>query len=120
MTDSKAILVNNIREWIAVSNKLNDLQITVKELRTQKKKLTDALTSIMENNEIDGIDINNGKLLYKKKKVKAPINKDYLLTMLDNYFKEDPEIDIQDVGNYILSNRPIKETPTLMIKQNKS
>ena len=31
---------------------------------------------------------NNGKLLYKKTKVKAPLNKDYLTKMLDDYFKD--------------------------------
>ena len=119
MTDSKEVLINNIKEWILITNKMNELQKTVKELRTKKKNLSASLISIMENNDIDGIDINNGKLVYKKNKVKAPINKDYLLTMLDNYFKKNPEIDIQDVGNYILENRPIKETPILSIKQNK-
>ena len=73
----------------------------------------------MENNEIDGIDINNGKLVYRKNKVKAPINKDYLLKMLDNYFEKYPEIDTNDVGSFILENRPIKETATLSIKQSK-
>lgn len=43
------------------------------------------------NNEIDRFDINNGKLLCKKQKLKAPINKDYLLKMLDDYFKDNPE-----------------------------
>jgi len=119
MADSKEVLINNIKEWIQITNKMNELQKTVKDLRTKKKTLSASLINIMESNEIDGIDINNGKLVYKTTKVKAPINKDYLLTMLDSYFKKNPEIDIQDVGNYILENRPIKETPSLSIKQNK-
>jgi hypothetical protein len=119
MSDPKEVLINNIKEWVATTNKITELQKALKDLRTKKKNISTSLINIMENNEIDGIDINNGKLVYKKNKVKAPINKDYLLRMLDNYFKKNPEIDIQDVGNYILENRPIKETPTLSIKQNK-
>jgi hypothetical protein len=119
MSDSKEVLINNIKEWIALTNQMTELQKAVKDLRTKKKNISTSLINIMENNEIDGIDINNGKLVYKKNKVKAPINKDYLLRMLDNYFKKNPEIDIQDIGHYILENRPIKETPTLSIKQNK-
>jgi hypothetical protein len=119
MSDSKEVLINKIKEWIAITNKMTELQKTVKDLRTKKKNISTSLINIMENNEIDGIDINNGKLVCKKNKVRAPINKNYLFTMLDNYFKKNPEIDIQDVGNYILENRPIKETPTLSIKQNK-
>tara|TARA_B100001175_G_scaffold22576_1_gene16914 strand:+ start:6901 stop:7260 length:360 start_codon:yes stop_codon:yes gene_type:complete len=119
MTESKEKLVNSIKEWIAINNKMNELQKVIKDLRTKKKQLSDSLIKIMENNEIDGIDINNGKLVYRKNKVKAPINKDYLLKMLDNYFEKYPEIDTQDVGSFILENRPIKETPILTIKQNK-
>ena len=119
MSESKELLVNSIKEWIAINNKMNELQKVMKDLRLKKKQLTDTLIKIMENNEIDGIDINNGKLVYRKNKVKAPINKDYLLKMLDNYFEKYPEIDTNDVGSFILENRPIKETATLSIKQSK-
>jgi hypothetical protein len=41
------------------------------------------------------------------------------MKMLDNYFKEYPEVDTNDVGTFILDNRPIKETSTLVIRENK-
>jgi len=119
MPESKELLVNTIKEWVLVNNKMTEMQKVVKDLRLKKKGLSDTLIKIMENNEIDGIDINNGKLVYRKNKVKAPINKDYLLKMLDNYFDKYPEIDTSDVGSFILDNRPIKETASLTIKQNK-
>ena len=119
MSESKELLVNTIKEWVAINNKMSEIQKLLKDLRGKKKQLSDSLIKIMENNEIDGIDINNGKLVYRKNKVKAPINKDYLLKMLDNYFKKYPEIDTGDVGSFILDNRPVKEMPTLTIKQNK-
>ena len=119
MTEQKELLVNTIKEWIAINNKMIELQKVIKDLRLKKKNLSDSLIKIMENNEIDGIDINNGKLIYRKNKVKAPINKDYLMKMLDNYFVKYPEIDTQDVGSFIMENRPVKENPVLVIKQNK-
>lgn len=119
MSESKELLVNTIKEWVLINNKMSEMQKVIKELRLKKKQLSNLLITIMENNEIDGIDINNGKLVYRKNKVKAPINKDYLLKMLDNYFEKYPEIDTGDVGSFILDNRPIKETATLTIKQNK-
>ena len=119
MSESKELLVNTIKEWVAINNKMSEIQKLLKDLRGKKKQLSDSLIKIMENNEIDGIDINNGKLVYRKNKVKAPINKDYLLKMLDNYFEKYPEIDTSDVSSFILDNRPIKEMPTLTIKQNK-
>ena len=119
MSESKELLVNTIKEWVAINNKMSEIQKLLKDLRGKKKQLSDSLIKIMENNEIDGIDINNGKLVYRKNKVKASINKDYLLKMLDNYFEKYPEIDTGDVGSFILDNRPIKEMPTLTIKHNK-
>lgn len=119
MSDSKELLVNTIKEWVTINNKMNEIQKILKDLRGKKKRLSDSLIKIMENNEIDGIDINNGKLVYRKNKVKAPINKDYLLKMLNNYFEKYPEIDTGDVGSFILDNRPVKEMATLTIKQNK-
>ncbi len=119
MSDSKELLVNTIKEWVTINNKMNEIQKLLKDLRGKKKRLSDSLIKIMENNEIDGIDINNGKLVYRKNRVKAPINKDYLLKMLNNYFEKYPEIDTGDVGSFILDNRPVKEMATLTIKQNK-
>jgi len=119
MSESKQILISTIKEWVLINSKINELQKQLKEFRNNKKQLSDTLIKVMENNEIDRFDINNGKLLYKKNKVKGSINKDYLMKMLDNYFKEYPEVDTNDVGNFILENRPIKETSTLVIKENK-
>ena len=73
----------------------------------------------MENNDIDGIDINNGKLIHRKNKIKAPINKDYLYKMLDGYFTNYPEVDSDHVSNFLLDNRPIKEKSVLSIKEKK-
>jgi len=117
--DSKALLISTIKEWIVINGKITELQKSIKEFRNKKKQLSDTLISVMENNEIDRFDINNGKLVYRKNKVKAPINKDYLMKMLDNYFEKYPEVDTGDVGAFILDNRPIKENPVLIIKQNK-
>lgn len=119
MAESKQILITTIKEWVSINSKINTLQKQLKELRNNKKNLSDTLIQVMENNEIDRFDINNGKLVYRKNKVKAAINKDYLMKMLDDYFEKYPEVDTNDVGNFILNNRPIKENATLVIKENK-
>ena len=119
MSDSKQILINTIKEWVLINSKMTELQKQLKELRNNKKQLSDTLISVMENNEIDRFDINNGKLVYRKNKVKAPINKDYLMKMLEDYFKDNPEVDSSHVSEFLLDNRPIKENSVLVIKQNK-
>ena len=79
MGDTKQVLIHSIKEWIAINSNMSLLQKQLKELKDKKKNISSILIKIMESNEIDRVDINNGKLLYKKTKVKAPINKDYLL-----------------------------------------
>ena len=119
MGDQKQLLINTIREWVSINSKEVALQKQLKELKTSKKQLSDTLMKVMENNEIDRFDINDGKLIYRKNKVKAPLNKDYLFKMLQDYFKDNPEIDSDHVSNFILENRPIIEKSVLVIKQNK-
>ena len=39
MTDSKELLVNTIKEWVAINNKMNEIQKLLKDLRGKKKQL---------------------------------------------------------------------------------
>ena len=119
MGDTKQVLINSIKEWIIINSQIVSIQKQLKELKDKKKNISTLLIKIMETNEIDRVDINNGKLLYKKTKVKSPLNKDYLTKMLDNYFKDNPDIDSNHICDFLLENRPIKENSVLVIKQNK-
>ena len=62
----------------------------------------------MKTNDIDCFDINDGKLIFCKNKVKVPLNKKTLLESLDKYFKNNPDIDANEVGEFILDNREIQ------------
>ena len=119
MSEQKQQLISTIKEWISIDTKINNLNKQIKELRNSKKQLSGSLINVMENNEIDRFDINDGKLIYRKNKVKAPLNKEFLFKMLEDYFKDNPEIDSNHVSNFILENRPIIEKSILVIKQNK-
>ena len=117
--NNKNVLVNSIKDWLSLNTKLSSLQKEIKEIRIKKKNLESNLINIMENNNIDEFTINNGKLIYRKTKTKNPINKDYLYKVLEDYFKKKPEIDSNDVTQFILENRSIKENSSLIIKENK-
>ena len=116
MTD-KTLLVQNIKFWIEIDDKINLLQKDLKELKIKKKELSDNLIAIMENNNIDEFTINSGKLIHKKTKVKAPINKNYLIEKLQYFFKDNLNIDSDEISSYILDNRPIKENSSFIIKK---
>jgi len=105
---TKEVLVNTIKEWIDHDNEIKNLQQQIKEHRNKKKSLTDNLLEIMKDNEIDCFDINNGKIIYCKNKVKSPLNKKTLLETLEKYFEDMPDIHPEQVSKYIFDNRKIE------------
>lgn len=114
--DTKEQLVSHIKEWIEIDNGITTLQKQIKQLREDKKHMTLSLVSVMKTNEIDCFDINDGKLIYSKSKVKKPINKKTLLTSLGNFFKNDTQL-ASDVSEYILNSR--EETVKESIRRKK-
>ena len=105
---TKEVLIDKIKEWISHDDHIKQLQQQIKQHRTEKKELTLSLLDIMKTNEIECFDINNGKLIFCKNKVKIPINKTMLLESLEKYFKNNPEINPGDVSEFILESRETK------------
>ena len=58
----------------------------------------------MKNNTIDCFDINGGALVYKKKKTRKTISGKYLLSQLEDYYKDQPEL-AKEITNKVLENR---------------
>jgi seryl-tRNA synthetase len=104
---TKEELVENVKKWVSYDSEMKNLQKAMKELREKKKNLTKNLIDVMKNHEIDCFDINDGKLLYTKNKIKTPLNKNNLMIALEKYF-ENQKINVEDVTNFILDNREIK------------
>ena len=105
--NTKEELVENIKKWVSYDYEIKNLQKSMKEIREKKKELTKTLIDVMKNHEIDCFDINDGKLLYTKNKVKTPLNKNNLMIALEKYF-ENESVNVEDVTNFILDNREIK------------
>lgn len=109
--DTKEQLVNNIKEWIKLDNEISQFKNEMKERTAKKKKLTEDLVNVMKSNTIDCFDINGGALVYKKSKVKKPLSGKTLLTALQNYYKEQPQV-AEELTKHILESREeqVKET----------
>ena len=105
---SKDDLVNIIKEWVEIDDKIKDIQNQFKQMKNQKKILTQSLLSIMKENEIDCFDINSGKIIYCKNKTKVSLNKKTLLENLEKYFHGNDTIDVNAVRDFLLDNREIK------------
>ena len=116
--ETKEELVSHIKNWIQLDNNISTLQKQIKELREQKKNLTGDLVNVMKSNEIDCFDINNGKLMYSRTRVKKPINKSSLLLALKEYFGEDTK-SVAEIGEHILNSREESIKETIRRKTNK-
>tara|TARA_Y100000590_G_scaffold464086_1_gene632567 strand:- start:677 stop:1018 length:342 start_codon:yes stop_codon:yes gene_type:complete len=108
-------LVQKIRTWIELDSELKELCKKSKELRKQKKHITEDLTTVMRKNDIDCFDINNGKLIYFQRNVRKPLSKKHLMTALANYLKDSKEA--CDIGNYIMDTRTSKVVENIRIKK---
>ena len=117
--ETKEQLVNNIKEWIKLDGEISKLRSEIKEKNNKKKTLTNDLVDVMKKNEIDCFDINGGALIYKKNKIKKPINGKTLLTALKTYYKEQPEV-AEELNKHIMDSREeqIKETIKRKIQLN--
>jgi predicted nucleic acid-binding Zn-ribbon protein len=109
--ETKEQLVNNIKEWIKIDNEISQLKFEIKERNNKKKTLTENLVSVMKTNQIDCFDINGGALIYKKNKIKKPINGKTLLSALQNYYKTEPQL-AEELAKHVMDSREeqIKET----------
>ena len=109
--ETKEQLVVKIKEWINLDTELVHLKQQIKTLNTKKKTLTENLVSVMKTNQIDCFDINDGSLIYKKNKIKKPINSKMLLETLKKYYKTDDST-AEELTTHIMNSREeqIKET----------
>ena len=116
---SKEELVETIKRWMVADSEIQKYQKVIKQKRQEKKELADKLVSVMKDNEIDCFDLSEGKLLYTKTKVKAPLSKKYLTECLERYFAQNSDVNSDEVCDYILDNRAVKENENIRHKPNK-
>ena len=64
--DPKLELKQHIRNYIKYDREIKRLQNEVKLLKAEQKKVSFNLMDVMRSNDIDGFDINDGQLVYKK------------------------------------------------------
>jgi len=100
----KEELISNIKEWIKSDNELTKLKAEVKEKKNKMNTLTTSLMNVMKTNSIDCFDINGGALIYKQKKTKRQISGKFLLSQLEEYYKDQPEL-AKEITKRVLDNR---------------
>ena len=101
---TKDDLIMTVKEWIKMDNDITKLKLETKEKTNKKKELTALLVNVMKDNLIDCFDINGGALVYKQKKNRKTISGKYLLSQLEEYYKDQPEL-AKEIAKKVLDNR---------------
>jgi len=106
-SETKDQLVKHVKGWIQMDNEIKEFQKEIKERKDKKKEITDKLLHIMKDNEIDCFDINGGQLIYSKTKVKAPLNKNNLMSALLSFYQEDAS-QAEKLSTFLMETREEK------------
>ena len=115
---NKEQLSLNIKSWLQLDKEMKMLQKELKERKQKKNEVTDTLVEIMKQNEIDCVDISDGKILYTQSNIKSPINKKHLLDSLDKYFADNESVPTEEIVKFILENRTINLKESIRLKSN--
>lgn len=115
---NKSVLVQNIREWIAMDNEIRELNKELRLRKSKQKKISETLLTTMKENQIDEFDITGGKIMYNKTTVKKPLSKKNLMGILSKYYKGDISQAIE-MNSFIMNNRDevTKETISRKIEK---
>jgi len=106
-SETKDQLVKHVKGWIQMDNEIKEFQKEIKERKDKKKEITDKLLHVMKDNEIDCFDINGGQLIYSKTKVKAPLNKNNLMSALLSFYQEDAS-QAEKLSKFLMETREEK------------
>lgn len=107
----------NVKEWLTLDDDILTLQNAIKERRSKKNELTPKIIEYMDKYEINDLNTNNGKLKFSKTLQTKPLNKQFLVSRLGDFFKDFNKG--EKIASYILENRDKAEVVKLRRVQNK-
>lgn len=115
----KQNLVEVVKEWVTIDNKIIQLNKLLKELRQQKKKINQEMISTMKKNEIDIFDIKDGQIKYKLETKKETLSQKKLLAILEKH----PQLGAEQakiLNDYVYENRTETTKESIIRKINKN
>jgi hypothetical protein len=112
---TKEQLKDYLRQWVRIENEISTLTIEIKKRKAIHQQLSKSLLDVMRKNEIDCFDIANGRIVYSKTKVRAPLNNGQLKTALTTYYKDDVE-KANSLTEFLLASRVEKTREAIKMK----
>jgi hypothetical protein len=101
-----------VKNYITISDELEEIQNATKEKRKKIKKLTEFILIYMQDNKKEVCNLGeSGTLIVKESKSKKTLNKDYVQEMLRECSKND---DIaKTYAEYVFENQAVNIKPKL-------
>ena len=96
-----------VKVWLTIDDDIITLQNAIKERKKQKDKLTPEILNFMDRFEINDLNTNDGKLKFTKSMYTKPLNKQFLISRLGDFFKDFTKG--EKVAGFILDNRDKEE-----------
>jgi hypothetical protein len=109
----------NIQQWVSIDNQIKLLNDKIAELREKKHKLSENITSYVEENELRNatIQISDGKLRFVTSKVASPLTFKYVEKTLGEVIKNQTQVN--QIVEYLKQHRDIKVIPEIKRISNK-
>jgi hypothetical protein len=108
---------SNVKEWMTLDDDILTLQNAIKERRNKKNEITPKIMDFMDKFEINDLNTGEGKLKFTKSLQTKPLNKQFLVSRLGDFFKDFSKG--EKAATYILENRDKAEVMKLRRVQNK-
>ena len=102
--ESKQQLIESIKEWVKLDTEIKTLQKEQQDRKKRKTTVSAKLIEIMQSNEIDCFNINDGQICYNRRSIKKPITKKGLFDILTKYYGGDLK-QVNELNNFIVENR---------------
>lgn len=99
-----------VKAYIDMHDRLSEASKQLRDIRKKKKELSAVIVEYMRKNEIDGINVKDGKLLRKQTKRLEPLKKEHILAELSKTMAEDQA---ENLLVNIFSKRAVTNSDTL-------
>ena len=105
---------SKMAEWVELKNQLTEARKDMKVLNTREKELNLYIKSYMKANEIDNVNLRQGKVSYKKTKKKETFTKKIVSKGLFTYCKEN-ESEVEKALDCITSVLEVTEKDSISL-----
>ena len=103
-TYTKEQLMKVVKDWVKLDNEIRTLQKEIAIKKKGKKEVSTELMQIMKTEQIGGLDINDGQILYTSKSVKKPITNKVMMDVLSKFYGGD-FLKATELNSFIMENR---------------